>query len=80
MLDSIVFLDSCIELNLYIAVLILHNRFLDKNSSGLLPVLRDGETWIQDSDAIIDHLCSKYVEESEPFKTPQDIKERAKQM
>lgn len=38
-----------------------------------MPVLRDGETWIQDSDKIAEHLEKKYPEVS--LKTPQEFKQ-----
>ena len=36
-----------------------------------MPVLRDGEAWIQDSDAIAEHLEQKYPETS--LKTPEEF-------
>jgi glutathione S-transferase len=38
-----------------------------------MPVLRDGEEWIQDSDVITEHLEQKYPEIS--LKTPEEFKE-----
>lgn len=37
------------------------HRFMEKNPSGLMPVLRDGETWIQDSDKIAQYLDGHYA-------------------
>jgi len=50
--------------------------FLEKNPKGLMPVLRDGEEWIQDSDVITEHLEQKYPEIS--LKTPEEFKEVGK--
>jgi len=33
---------------------------MEKNPKGLMPVLRDGDEWIQDSDKIAEHLEKKY--------------------
>jgi glutathione S-transferase len=38
--------------------------FMKNNPSGLMPVLRDGDQWIQDSDKIFEHLESKFPEPS----------------
>jgi glutathione S-transferase len=46
--------------------------FMEKNPKGLMPVLRDGETWIQDSDKIAEHLEEKYPHVS--LKTPPQYK------
>jgi glutathione S-transferase len=35
---------------------------MKNNPSGLMPVLRDGDQWIQDSDKIFEHLESKFPE------------------
>ncbi len=48
------------------------HRFIEKNPKGLMPVLRDGETWIQDSDKIAEHLEEKYPHVS--LKTPPQYK------
>jgi glutathione S-transferase len=45
---------------------------MEKNPKGLMPVLRDGETWIQDSDKIAEHLEEKYPHVS--LKTPPQYK------
>jgi glutathione S-transferase len=34
--------------------------FMEKNPKGLMPVLRDGDEWIQDSDKIAEHLEKNY--------------------
>jgi glutathione S-transferase len=34
--------------------------FMKKNPKGLMPLLRDGDEWIQDSDKIAEHLEKKY--------------------
>eukprot|EP00897_Mesotaenium_endlicherianum_P010110 jgi/Mesen1/9127/ME000058S08622 len=47
--------------------------FMEKNPSGLMPVLRDGEKWIQDSDKIADYLETKFPQP--PLKTPENLKE-----
>jgi glutathione S-transferase len=47
--------------------------FMQKNPKGLMPVLRDGEEWIQDSDKIAEHLEKKYPEVS--LATPQEFKQ-----
>lgn len=47
--------------------------FMEKNPKGLMPVLRDGEQWIQDSDKIAEHLETKYPEVS--LATPQEFKQ-----
>jgi glutathione S-transferase len=47
--------------------------FMEKNPKGLIPVLRDGEEWIQDSDKIAEHLEKKYPEVS--LATPQEFKQ-----
>ncbi|KAG0611284.1 hypothetical protein M758_7G128900 [Ceratodon purpureus] len=47
--------------------------FMEKNPEGLVPVLRDGENWIQDSDKIAEHLDKKYPEIS--LATPREVKE-----
>jgi glutathione S-transferase len=47
--------------------------FMKKNPKGLMPVLRDGEEWIQDSDKIAEHLETKYPEVS--LATPQEFKQ-----
>lgn len=46
--------------------------FMEKNPSGLMPVIRDGEKWLQDSDKIAEHLESKFPEPS--LKTPSEFK------
>eukprot|EP00898_Chlorokybus_atmophyticus_P003602 jgi/Chlat1/4242/Chrsp27S00317 len=46
--------------------------FIEKNPSGLMPVLRDGEKWIQDSEKIIQYLEEKFPEPS--LKTPEEFK------
>ncbi|KAG0559814.1 hypothetical protein KC19_10G131200 [Ceratodon purpureus] len=46
--------------------------FMKKNPSGLMPVLRDGDEWIQDSDKIAEHLEKKYPEVL--LATPQELK------
>jgi glutathione S-transferase len=48
-------------------------RFMKKNPKGLMPVLRDGEEWIQDSDKIAEHLEKKYPEVS--LATPKEFKQ-----
>jgi glutathione S-transferase len=46
--------------------------FMEKNPKGLMPVLRDGEEWIQDSDKIAEHLETKYPMS---LATPQEYKQ-----
>ncbi|KAL2635103.1 hypothetical protein R1flu_006582 [Riccia fluitans] len=46
--------------------------FMKNNPSGLMPVLRDGEKWIQDSDKIAQYLEEKFPEPS--LKTPSEFK------
>ncbi|CAM6100785.1 unnamed protein product [Calypogeia fissa] len=46
--------------------------FMEKNPSGLMPTLRDGETWIQDSDKIAQYLEEKFPDPS--LKTPAQYK------
>ncbi|EFJ09213.1 hypothetical protein SELMODRAFT_130267, partial [Selaginella moellendorffii] len=46
--------------------------FMQHNPSGLMPVLRDGPDWIQDSDKIIVHVEKKFKEPS--LKTPHEFK------
>ncbi|KAH7404285.1 hypothetical protein KP509_15G019400 [Ceratopteris richardii] len=45
--------------------------FMAKNPSGLMPVLRDGEQWIQDSEKIAKYLEEKYPQH--PISTPPDV-------
>jgi glutathione S-transferase len=47
-------------------------RFIEHNPEGLMPVLRDGEKWIQDSDKIAQYLEEKYPDPS--LKTPAEYK------
>ncbi|MCO5557123.1 hypothetical protein L7F22_010679 [Adiantum nelumboides] len=47
--------------------------FMAKNPQGLMPVLRDGQEWIQDSDKIAQHLEEKYPQHS--LKTPPQFKQ-----
>ncbi|KAG6553421.1 hypothetical protein Mapa_005156 [Marchantia paleacea] len=46
--------------------------FMEKNPSGLMPALRDGEKWIQDSDKIAQYLEEKFPDPS--LKTPSEFK------
>ncbi|KAL3692770.1 hypothetical protein R1sor_006421 [Riccia sorocarpa] len=46
--------------------------FMKNNPSGLMPVLRDGEKWIQDSDKIAEYLEEKFPDPS--LKTPSEFK------
>ncbi|BBN04984.1 glutathione dehydrogenase/transferase [Marchantia polymorpha subsp. ruderalis] len=46
--------------------------FMEKNPSGLMPALRDGEKWIQDSDKIAQHLEERFPDPS--LKTPAEFK------
>jgi glutathione S-transferase len=50
--------------------------FMKNNPSGLMPVLRDGDQWIQDSDKIFEHLESKFPEPS--LKPSDSVKEVGK--
>ncbi|XP_024521306.1 probable glutathione S-transferase DHAR2, chloroplastic [Selaginella moellendorffii] len=50
----------------------LIDRFMQHNPSGLMPALRDGPDWIQDSDKIIVHVEKKFKEPS--LKTPDEFK------
>nr|AGC13143.1 DHAR class glutathione S-transferase [Pinus tabuliformis] len=47
--------------------------FMVKNPSGLMPVLRDGETWIQDSDKIAEYLDKHCAENT--LKTPVEFRD-----
>ncbi|XP_002967253.2 glutathione S-transferase DHAR2 [Selaginella moellendorffii] len=46
--------------------------FMQRNPSGLMPVLRDAADWIQDSDKIFEHVENKFKEPS--LKTPDEFK------
>eukprot|EP00850_Spirogloea_muscicola_P012342 SM000079S22460 [mRNA] locus=s79:289865:291848:+ [translate_table: standard] len=46
--------------------------FMDHNPQGLMPLLRDGDQWIQDSEKIYQHLEKSYPEPS--LKTPEQYK------
>lgn len=48
------------------------DRFMEKNPSGLMPVLRDGDKWIQDSENIAQHLEERFPTPS--LKTPDEYK------
>ncbi|EFJ16939.1 hypothetical protein SELMODRAFT_233824 [Selaginella moellendorffii] len=47
--------------------------FMEKNPSGLMPVLRDGSEWIQDSERIFEHLEAKFPNPA--LKTPDEFKD-----
>jgi glutathione S-transferase len=47
--------------------------FMEHNPKGLMPVLRDGDQWIQDSDKIAKHLEEKFPEPS--LAAPEDLQQ-----
>lgn len=46
--------------------------FMENNPSGLMPVLRDGQKWVQDSDKIIEYLDEQFPDS--PLKGPENLK------